>query len=270
MKTFNTDQEYKSVLRIIAVIVAFFWIVNTCTAQNKDIRFNVQGDLVSSYIWRGMYQSGAAIQPTLGISVKGFSLTAWGSVDFTGQGHKEADLTAAYSIKGFTVSLADYWWAGQASSNTAGEKANTDVDNAGRNKYFNFDHHNTRHILEAGLAYTLPVEKFPISLAWYTMFWGSDKKVSNKGKIKNAYSSYLELNYPFTVKTVELNATFGASPFQSPGNYCNGGFAVTNVSLKATKTIRFTENFNLPVFTQAVWSPSREDVHFVFGITLKP
>lgn len=271
-KIIDIDSESKGAIKIMAIIAAFLWIAtNTCVqAQEKGVSFNVQGNLVSSYVWRGMYQSGAAIQPTLGLSAGGFSLTAWGSVDFTGQGHKEADLTAAYSVKGFTISLADYWWAGQAGSNTSGEKANADVDGAGRNKYFNFDNHDTKHILEAGLAYTLPIEKFPLSIAWYTMFWGGDKKANDKGEVKNAYSSYIELNYPFTVKTVDLNTTLGASPFKSPGNYYNDGFAVTNVGLKATKAIRFTDNFSLPVFAQAIWSPSREDVHFVFGITLKP
>ena len=270
MKTFNIDKEYRSALRALAVIVAFFWIVSSTCAQEKGVSFNVQGDLVSSYVWRGLYQSGAAIQPTLGLSAGGFSLTAWGSVDFTGQGHKEADLTAAYSVAGLTVSLTDYWWAGQASSNTGGEKGNADVDSRGRNKYFNFDNHTTRHTLEGGLAYTLPVEKFPLSLAWYTMFWGADKNINSNGKAKNAYSSYIELNYPFTVKTVDLNATVGMSPFESQANYCNDGFAVTNVALKATKAIRFSDSFSLPIFVQTVWSPSREDVHFVFGLTLKP
>ena len=46
---------------------------------------------------------------------------------------------------------------------------------------------------EAGLAYTLPLEKFPLSIAWYTMFAGADK--NEKGE--QNYSSYVELNYPF-------------------------------------------------------------------------
>lgn len=55
-------------------------------AQEEDgkVSFSVQGDLVSSYIWRGFYQTGASFQPTLSLGVGNF-LTAWGSTDFQEQ-----------------------------------------------------------------------------------------------------------------------------------------------------------------------------------------
>lgn len=257
MKTFNIDKESKAALRVLAIIVTFMWISSNACAQEKGVSFNVQGDFVSSYVWRGMYQSGAAVQPTLGLSAGGFSLTAWGSVDFNGEGKKEADLTATYSIAGLTVSLTDYWWAGQAYSRGEGYTNN--------NKYFNFDNHTTDHILEAGLSYTLPYEKLPLSISYYTMLWGYD----NKANGKQAYSAYAEVGYPFSVKGVDLNAAVGFSPYES-AQYGNNGFAMTNISLKATKAIRFTDSFSLPIFAQTIWSPNKEDVHFVFGFTLRP
>lgn len=245
-------------IMIFAMVVSAANIITVKAQENKGVNFNVQADVVSSYIWRGMYQSGAAVQPTLGMSAGGFSLTAWGSVDFNGEGKKEADITAAYSVKGFTVNLTDYWWAGQRAMTGETE-----------NKYFMFDNHRTSHILEAGLAYSLPCEKFPLTIAWYTMLWGADKKLNSKGELKNAYSSYAELSYPFEVKGINLTTILGISPFKSQANYLNDNFAVTNISLKASKEIRFTEQFSLPVYTQVIWNPNREDVHFVFGITLK-
>ena len=245
---------------IIILLSVISPVVLKAQEENKGVSFNVQGDLVSSYIWRGMYQSGAAVQPTLGLQVAGFSLTAWGSVDFTGQGHKEADITAAYSIAGLTISVADLWWAGQ--SGIYNDREN------GKNNYFNFDNHTTDHIFEAGLSYALPVEKFPLSISWYTMFAGGDRKTISDGSRVNAYSSYMEFGYPFTVKGVQLNAAVGCSPWRSE-QYKNDDFAVTNVSLKATKEIHFNEHFSLPVYTQVIWNPNREDVHFVFGITIR-
>lgn len=233
-------------------------------AQDK-VKFNVQGDLVSSYIWRGMYQSSAAVQPTLGLSIGNFSLTAWGSVEVAGNtGHKEADLTAAYSVSGLTVSLTDYWWAGQSGIGNDNEN--------GKNKYFHFDNHTTNHILEAGISYVLPLEKCPLTFSWYTMLWGADKKsVDENGELlcKNAYSTYAEISYPFQVGGVDLNAAVGCSPFDSPQQYKNSSFAVTNLSLKATKDMKFTDSFSLPIYTQLIWNPDREDVHFVFGLTLR-
>ncbi len=257
------DKEIKSGFRALAIIIAFLLITTSvCNAQeNSKVKFNLQGDIVSSYVWRGIYESGASVQPTLGMNVGDFSLTAWGSEDFTGQGYKEADLTAAYTIKEFTASIADYWWAGQ--SGIYNNRKN------GNNNYFQLNNHKTDHILEAGLSYTLPIKKMPLTLSWYTMMWGSDKKTNDKGVVKNAYSSYVEVAYPFTIKDVNLNAAIGFSPFESPANYKNESFAVTNVSFKASKEIQITEKFSLPVFSQVIWNPNREDVHFVFGITLK-
>ena len=96
---------------IIKKIVAAVVTVSLCSfgmakaSENETgVKFAVQSDLVSSYIWRGMYQTGASFQPTLAFSVAGFSLTAWGSTDFDGYrsseglANKEIDLTAAYTF----------------------------------------------------------------------------------------------------------------------------------------------------------------------------
>ena len=241
-----------TILTSLALVAMCFWGGINANAQ----QFNVQGDLVSSYIWRGMYQTGVSIQPTLGFSAGGFSLTAWGSTDFdgtsasAGAAAKEIDLTAAYTLgnSGLTFSVADLWWAGQ-----------------GARKYFNFKSHETAHHFEAGLTYAVQSEKFPLSIAWYTMFAGQDKNPEGKQN----YSSYVEFNYPFCVKMVDLNATCGIVPYAAPQYNC-GGFAVTNVALKGTTRIRFNDTFALPIFAQAVWNPRMEDAHLVFGITLKP
>ena len=245
----------KSVVVMVVVLMSSFSMASAQDNGSK-LNFAVQGDLVSSYIWRGMYQTGASFQPTFGLSAGGFSLTAWGSTDFDGYqaseglANKEIDLTAAYTFgnSGLTLSVADLWWAGQ-----------------GANKYFNFKSKETAHHFEAGLAYVLPVEKFPLSVVWYTMFAGQDK--NEKGD--QNYSSYVELNYPFSVKMVDLNVTCGLVPYKAPQYYTNG-FAVTNVALKGTTVIRITDSFSLPIFAQAIWNPRLEDAHLVFGFTLRP
>lgn len=177
----------KSIVKNITLASLIFSLSSFTALKAEEnespVNFTVQGDLVSSYIWRGFYQTGASFQPTLAFSAGGFSLTAWGSTDFDGYkssegaANKEIDLTAAYTFgnSGLTLSIADLWWAGQ-----------------GANKYFNFKSHETAHHFEAGVAYTLPVEKLPLSIAWYTMFAGQDKDADGNQN----YSSYVELNYP--------------------------------------------------------------------------
>lgn len=245
----------KALAVVLTISLCSFGTLQASDNEN-GVKLTVQGDLVSSYIWRGMYQTGVSFQPTLALGVGGFSLTAWGSTDFDGYqaseglANKEIDLTAAYTFgnSGPTFSVADLWWAGQ-----------------GANKYFNFKSHETAHHFEAGLAYTLPLEKFPLSMAWYTMFVGQDKDADGDQN----YSSYVELNYPFSVKRVDLNVTCGVVPYKAPQYYTNG-FAVTNVALKGTTVIKVTDSFSLPIFAQAIWNPRLEDAHLVFGFTLKP
>lgn len=97
----------KSILGTMAV--AAVCMLGTSNAQAQE--FTIQGDLVSSYVWRGIYQGGAAsFQPTLGFSVGNFSLTAWGSTSLS-ESNKEIDLTAAYKFgeAGPTLSVATLW-----------------------------------------------------------------------------------------------------------------------------------------------------------------
>ena len=91
MKSFFSK---KSILRTMAVAAVCMLGATSVKAQE----FTIQGDFVSSYVWRGIYQGGAAsFQPTLGFSVGNFSLTAWGSTSLS-ESNKEIDLTAAYKF----------------------------------------------------------------------------------------------------------------------------------------------------------------------------
>lgn len=250
----------KSIINKLAILSLIFSLSSftSIKAEENELpaTFTVQGDLVSSYVWRGMYQTSTSFQPTFSLSVAGFSLIAWGSTDFTGinensgLGAKEIDLTAAYTFgnTGLTLSVTDLWWAGQ-----------------GAGKYFNFKSHETAHHFEGAIAYSLPVEKFSLSIAWYTMFAGMDKNSHDE----QAYSTYVELNYPFSIKRVDLNVTCGLTPWNAP-QYLTNRFAVTNMALKGMTTIEFNNSFSLPIFAQAIWNPRLEDAHLVFGFTLKP
>lgn len=235
------------------LLIALLEISSSVNAQ----KIVLQSDFVSSYVWRGIYQTGVSVQPTFGFATRDLSLTAWGSTDFdgnsgtSGRASKEIDLMLAYTLgkTGLSFSIADLWWAGQ-----------------GAGKYFHYNNKETAHHFEAGVTYTFSQEQFPLSVSGYTMFAGMDK---NKHGKQN-FSSYLELNYPFSVSSVELNATCGIVPFQSYEVYGNRGFNVTNIALKGSVPIKVTNSFSFPIFAQAIWNPCSEDAHLVFGVTLKP
>lgn len=228
---------------IISTIVILLFGV-TATAQQK-VTVNGGADIVSSYIWRGSYNAGASVQPTISMGIAGFRLGAWGSTDLGGNGKKEVDLSASYTWRGLTVGITDYWWAGEGALN-----------------YFHYGKGSTAHLFEGNISYQLPIEKFPLIVSWNTMFAGADD---------GNYSTYIELCYPFTVKTVNMKAIIGAAPWYSPAFLPseNRGFSVCNVAVAAEKTIQCSEDFSIPLFSQLIFNPATEDIHLVFGLSLK-
>lgn len=196
-------------------------------------------DLVNQYIWRGQDLGDVSLQPTLGISWKGLSLSAWGSVgisDFSDD--KELDLTLAYSIKGFNVGITDYWFS--------------------QGSYFQYKSGKTTHIWEANVGYDFGF----LSLQWYTNFAGNDG--TNKDS-KRAFSSYFELAAPFRLGGLDWSASLGIVPWATT-SYKSNGFCVTNVSLRATKDFVIKEKYHLPVYAGLIANPRNEKVYLLFGV----
>ena len=67
--------------------------------KRPGVTLQVEMDLVSSYIWRGVYEAGPSLQPGLTLGIGNFTIAAWGSVDFTSSSYKEADLMLSYRLK---------------------------------------------------------------------------------------------------------------------------------------------------------------------------
>jgi hypothetical protein len=68
---------------------------------------------------------------------------------------------------------------------------------------------------------------------------------------------------------VDWSASAGAVPFATT-SYGTSGFAVTNLALKATKDIRVTDTFSIPIFGQVVANPCSQQAYLVLGFTLQP
>ena len=231
------------------VLFALGMAMSMTTFAQDEIETTISGDIVSSYIWRGQDLGSTAIQPTLGVAYKGLSLTAWGSYGLVNPADtKEFDLTLAYTIGGLNIGVTDYWF-------------NTGLDP--KNRYLKYDAHGTNHVFEANVGYDFGIA----SLQLVTNFGGNDG-VNKDGK--RAYSSYFEVIVPFKLASVDWAATAGAVPFAT--DFYNGwtsGFAVTNLSLKATKDIKVTDSFSIPIFGQVVANPCSQKAYLVFGFTLQ-
>ena len=106
------DKTMKRWVFILIAALAIFLTADLC-ARERGVKFSGGTDLVSTYVWRGVHESGPAFQPSLTMSAGNFSATAWGSVDFD-SAYKEMDLTLAYALGPVTLSVADLYWTGHA------------------------------------------------------------------------------------------------------------------------------------------------------------
>ena len=202
-------------------------------AQDK-VETSLGTDIVSHYVWRGQDLGGVSVQPSLGISYKGVSLSAWGSEGLSNPlDTRELDFTLAYEAGGFNIGVTDYWFPENASK-----------------------------VFEANIGYDFGFA----SLQWFTNFAGDDS-LNDSGK--PVYSSYVEANIPFFLGGVDWTATVGAVPFATDfyGVDC---FAFINLGLTASKDIQVTDSFSIPVFAQLAANPYTKNAYLVFGITLEP
>ena len=45
---------------------------------------------------------------------------------------------------------------------------------------------------------------------------------------------------------------------------------MTNLSLRATKDIKITDSFSIPIFGEVIGNPCSQKAYLVFGLTLQP
>lgn len=233
---------------VVTFGVILFAFPMTVSAQS-NVEVQVGTDFVSGYIWRGQNLGGASIQPSISLNYKGFSFEAWGSIGLSKDDGKELDLTIGYHVGGFRISVTDYWGSGEEG-------------------YFHYGAHGTAHTFEGQIGYDFGM----LAINWYTNFAGITGYNSNDNR---AYASYVSLSVPFRIGGVDWSAEIGATPwgndFYTGGNSYEkdmiNGFAVCDVSLCASKEIRITQSFSLPLSAKVTWNPATEGAFFTAGVS---
>jgi hypothetical protein len=128
-----------------------------------------------------------------------------------------------------------------------------------QNDHFNMRDTTTNHALEASLAYVLS-ENFPLTITAATFFYGNDRKPNGDPY----YSTYLELDYPVTFQNYSFNFFIGGTPAE--GLYANEA-AIVNAGFSASKDLKVTDSFSIPISASLVSNPKAEDIFLVFKIT---
>ena len=211
-------------------------------AEENDVEFEIGADVVSSFIWRGQDCGGSSIQPSATISWKGLSFEVWASAELFGKGNaanmQEFDLSLSYEIDNFSFALTDFTFCqGDYFSNWTFNESSS-------------------HTLEATIGYNLDF----LSLTWSTVIAGYDHNTEGK----RLYSSYVEIEAPFSLGGLECSAAVGACPWED--SFTTGGenskFNVVNCSLTATKELK-----GFPVMGQIVYNPQSDATFFVVGVS---
>jgi hypothetical protein len=241
--------------KLVIGIISCFLISFTVKAQDAvpvASPFKVTADLVSSYVWRGVLSTKTPtpnFQPTFAFVKGGFEIGAWGSSDFIGS-YKEADLYVSYIAGPIKITVTDYDWNFTT-------------------RYLNYKNKETDHIFEGSAAYTGP-ESFPISIAANIMLAGADKKwdktTGKQDPTKQAYSTYIELGYACKYFSPFIGIT-PSDGYYGDGYGGVGGFGIVNIGASATKNLKISDAFSLPLKATFGLNPQKEDIYLVFGVT---
>jgi len=246
--------------RIIVYSILFVALWSTSYAQenvstqgsntsNDSLSFGLNADLVSRYLWRGLLLSNNPnIQPYAYLSYKNITFGGWGSYGLSTP-YSEADLYLTLSVGSFDFTVSDYYVSSD--------------DSLENFSYFKFKKGDTNHSLEGQITYNGP-ESFPIAITAATFFAGSDDNNDDGDSKDQDYSTYLEISYLAKISDIPIKMFVGGTP--KKGYYAKDA-NIVNVGITATKTLKFNNNVEIPVFTTFAVNPASEDVFFVFGIT---
>jgi hypothetical protein len=220
-----------SLLRKLWTVVFLISVVNGFSQEAETNKFSAGADFYSSYIWRGTkYGTGPHIQPLVKFNSGFFTAGGWGSFDFSG--YQEADLFFSFALPaGFSLGMTDYYYPGQ--------------------DYFDFSESTGSHAYEINGGFS----KGGLALSGNIIVNKAGGAGSSGGDL------YFQAGYTFNSFNLLLGAGNG-------WHTSTGNFNVCNVGFGATRTIRVTESFSIPVVGQIIVNPERQKMYIVIGFTL--
>ena len=211
-------------------------------------KFAVAVDVVYPYLWRGLALnslSKVAVQPYISYAATSkLTLGVWGTTNLTNdatpnnESYNEFDWYVSYQIAPVAkVMVSDYY----ASSPTTY-----------RARYFTYDKTSTQ-ALDLSVLLNFSSKGVPLDFQWNTLVAGNDQKTDSSGD--RNYSSYSEIGYTFAAlaKGFDVRA-FAGAVVSSSSYYVTDKFKFTNVGLNASKSVKFSDSFSLPIFVRYAYN----------------
>lgn len=214
--------------------------------EELGLTFEVGADWVSSYLWRGQNIGGMAIQPMVSLDWKGLYVSGWANIGADNWSFEELspelDITIGYDNFGLAVDLTHlYYFGGDPYFGKGGFKAQEQTTSSTMEVHAGF------HVGDL-------IEKFPLSLDWYTTIYGDDCYQDENGEWKRAWSTYIEVGYDFELPLgMILGARVGIVPWLS--SYSNYQEVWKNAQTVAINNVnlRLDREFELKHVFLGVW-----------------
>jgi len=215
-----------------SIIIVELMIINQIYSQEteKVSDFSVSADLYSNYIWRGSkLGQRPSVQPAVKFVKSSLTLGVWGAFDASG--YSEVDPYISYSLPaGLSIGLTDYYYPGLSVFETS--------DTSGS------------HALEINAGFT----KAGLDLR-------ANYVINQAGGAGSAGGDmYFQAMYSFTFFNLFAGAGDG-------WHTSDGKFAICNLGIGTSKTIKLTETFSIPVIGQVILNPEKEQLFVVAGFS---
>ena len=247
-------------------------VTNSDETAKSGIEFSYEAgaELVSSYLWRGQYNGGLSLQPTVSVGYEGentsLSVGAWASV-----GASDWMFRKGEPYYTFINDDGDEEYDGTPNTYFVPELdlfANFDFFGASLGatyyQYFSWME-NTRKFdpnyqLEVTLQYSLEhFLEIPLYVQWNTMVSATEFDYHDIA----SYASYLEIGYQHAFPyDITLGGKIGMSPWAND-TYKNSRFAVVNLDLRLEKAWEF-DACQLTLFAEGSINPHMEQDAFVW------
>jgi len=219
----------------IAVLAAAF----TFTAKSETLEFSygASADVVSTYIWRGLYNGGLSFQPDLSIGWESehtsFYFGGWfnvGASDWVFDSNtyltKEVDIYGSLNLWGAMIGFTHYYYLDGTNFFNFGKIG--EIDGTAQTE------------VTLGYDFSTLFPDVNLTLSWNTMVSGDDGTSDGK----RAYSTYIEAAYTQNFEYgMSLTGVVGVSPWRSIytdiGEDNEKDFAVNNITVRFDKTWTF-------------------------------
>jgi len=218
-------------------------------AAAPAVKFAAAVDVVAPYLWRGIAlnsTSKVAFQPYASITVSDkFTFGVWGTTNLSNDAtsYNEFDWYASYQVCSIAkVMLSDYYSDAPAL----------------RGSYF--DYKSATQALDLSVLLNFSSKGVPLDLQLNTLIGGGDYKANGDRN----FSTYAEAGYTVSAKSIGVDFRgFAGAVVNESGYYGTDGgiyfpnskgFTFTNVGLNASKAIKISEKYSIPVFVRYTYS----------------